>query len=149
MATPNLTRNGTARRGEPSSRADGAQEWPCAPEETVRPAHPAPNGPRRPYGPPAPPLDVASLIECVGVHIPAPFEPELLEWQYSYGQLRVLAHTCERCVRVAYEFGILGGYVIRRTDWTRVRLPVSHQTAPVHHALAWSWWQALLHGRAV
>lgn len=92
----------------------------------------------------------ASLTECVGVHVPPAVQAIELEWQPSYGVVRVLEHTCERCQHVSYEFGSLGGaYLIRRTDWRKVRAPIVHQTAPVRHALAWSWWQALLYGRAI
>lgn len=94
----------------------------------------------------------ASLTGCGGRHVrpPAP-GAEKLEWQPQYGVVRVLDHTCWRCSRVSYELCLLGGaYVIRKHDASKsVAKPVVSQTAPVHHRLAWEWWQMLLHGLTV
>lgn len=95
----------------------------------------------------------ASLGECVGRHVP-PTAPgaERLEWLPVVPPLehvRVLWHTCDRCGPIGWESCQLGGaYVIRRTDHRSSRRVV-HQTAGVPHAVAWEWWQALLHGQAV
>jgi hypothetical protein len=93
----------------------------------------------------------AALEECHGRHIPAAAPgAERLDWMPPYGAVRILAWTCQRCAHVSYELGLLGGgYVIRRTDFTKVKAPVVRQTPVVRHKLAATWWNALLHGQAI
>lgn len=87
-----------------------------------------------------------------GVHPPkAPGEDvELLHWyQCTRIAIRVVAHTCDRCRDVSYEYGLIGGaYRIRRTTRERGRVVV-HETPAVRRSVAAEWWQMLMSGQAI
>lgn len=85
---------------------------------------------------------------CAGQHVsPTIANPGHFDWYRvdRPDRVRVIEHTCTRCVPTSYELCLVGGYyLIRRSNGRK-----TYDSPRVRRRVASQWWGALLNGRAV